>query len=850
MALVITFTGKKPSAKCFDFSVVGNAKVDVISFKLTSALDNVYTLEQLASLNAFVKVESAGKDYIDKISATSSYVSGQNPYVQIDFLLKKKTTQFRNVALQLQFEDNGGVVSQTEIVGLSLKGNINADEEIPDLYPSVLEEMQGELDNHEERIEALEGATVDAYTKEETNELLSHKVDKEQGKGLSTNDFTDSYKEQVEANTQKVSANDSKITIEKNGTKVDDFTLNQNQDKTINIIVPTQASDVNALPDTTKYGASLSLTINSSTYVITAQLKDQNGDSLGSAQTIDLPLESVVVSGSYDSQTKEVVLTLQNGSTIRFSVADLVSGLVSTSDLETALQNFYTKLETDNKLAEKQNVIDSSHKLASDLVDDTNQTNKFVNQSEKDKINATTLAGKGITDAYTKDECDAKYVSKVDLKIDCLPPVGDSTTLSGIGIQVKDAQDQVIATGTYNGTTLTFALPLNQTYKVEILTDSLTISGITYFAPEVDSGSAEGTLVQDESVVYRYSSTEHITTLSAVKQFLALPSIDLATKRLALVRTENNQFSVDIVIKNPANNTEYTMPLYILEVDNYTKLVEGVEQTFVGARVGFAYALPDSVPFDQREQVECASGETFQEGTYYYTATTTGIGDKAFTPLTAGTDYQNGDDIDTYKSTNNVFVFKHAWSNSQYGTGNKSTANLIRYGCNIFHKSNLFKWLNGSGDDWFVADHLGDTISGSWFEGKKGFKDWLKSTDLALIEQDVAYGVYEIDNATLPNNKVYAQFVVPSGTEIAGSVNNNEGTVFDYWKYLNGGIISNSANANRTVVKVSNLTSKQNTWLRSPYRNYSYYAWCVNGNGSVSGTLAYYPSAVLPLFTI
>jgi len=524
--------------------------------------------------------------------------------------------------------------------------------------------------------------------------------------------------------------------------------------------------------------------------------------------------------------------------------------ILGEGNIEINLSNYYTKTETETKIIDylKTFITDgyneNSNYSAGDLVIEDGK----LYQAKQD-ITAETFDPSHWQQINISQLLDKK-VNFVNLKIDCLAPVGDSTTLSGISVQVKDAQDQVIATGTYNGTTLTFALPLNQTYKVKILTDSLTISGITYFAPEIVSGSSEGTLTNETTLTYRYSSTEHITSLSGVKQFLALQGIDIATKRLALVRSETNQFSVDIVIKNPANNTEYTMPLYILEVDNYTKLVEGVEQTFVGARVEFAYALPDSVPFDQREQVECASGETFQEGTYYYTATSTGIGDKTFTPLTAGTDYQNGDDIDTYKSTNNVYVFKHAWSNTQYGSGNKSTANLIRYGCNIFHKSNLFKWLNASGDDWFVADHLGDTISGSWFEGKKGFKDWLKSTDLALIEQDVAYGVYEIDNATLPNNKVYAQFVVPSGTEIAGSVNNNEGTVFDYWKYLNGGQISNSANANRTVVKVSNLTSKQTTWLRSPYRNYSYSAWRVTSSGGVTNLNACNTYAVLPLFTI
>ena len=86
----------------------------------------------------------------------------------------------------------------------------------------------------------------------------------------------------------------------------------------------------NALPSTTKYGSSLSLTINDQTYILTAQLKDQNGENLGTAQTVDLPLETMVVGAEYDEDAKEVVLTLKNGQTVRFSIADLVSGLQPT----------------------------------------------------------------------------------------------------------------------------------------------------------------------------------------------------------------------------------------------------------------------------------------------------------------------------------------------------------------------------------------------------------------------------------------------------------------------------------------------------------------------------------------
>lgn len=87
-----------------------------------------------------------------------------------------------------------------------------------------------------------------------------------------------------------------------------------------------------------QYGASLEMTINPNTYVLTATLKDQDGSTLGTAQTVDLPLETMVVGGSYDEITKKIVLTLQNGTTVEFSVADLVSGLESSAHAASTYQ--------------------------------------------------------------------------------------------------------------------------------------------------------------------------------------------------------------------------------------------------------------------------------------------------------------------------------------------------------------------------------------------------------------------------------------------------------------------------------------------------------------------------------
>lgn len=127
--------------------------------------------------------------------------------------------------------------------------------------------------------------------------------------------------------------------------------------KTVNITIPTTAADVSALPSSTKYGAAFVASLNTTDYKLTMTLKDQDGNTLGTAQTIDFPIESVVVGGSYDSTNKKIVLTLQNGNTIDVPVGDLIAGL--------------------------QSEITSTNKLNADLVDDSTSTHKFVTAANK-----------------------------------------------------------------------------------------------------------------------------------------------------------------------------------------------------------------------------------------------------------------------------------------------------------------------------------------------------------------------------------------------------------------------------------------------------------------------------------
>ena len=124
--------------------------------------------------------------------------------------------------------------------------------------------------------------------------------------------------------------------------------------------VITSHQDISGKADKSDAIGTLSLSMNSSTYQITLSGTKVDGTQFTVSNVIDLPLESVVVSGSYNNTTKKVVLTLKDGSTVDFSVADLVSGL--------------------------QSEITSTNKLSADLISD-GTTNKTVTATEKSTWN-------------------------------------------------------------------------------------------------------------------------------------------------------------------------------------------------------------------------------------------------------------------------------------------------------------------------------------------------------------------------------------------------------------------------------------------------------------------------------
>lgn len=149
--------------------------------------------------------------------------------------------------------------------------------------------------------------------------------------------------------------------------------------------------DVNNLTNytiTDKVGNRLTFLVDPLTYVLTVNLLNPKGEVISTGQ-VDLPLESMVISASYENGY--ITLTLQNGETTRFSIAALISGLVPTTRKING-----KPLTADIEIFIPENL--------SDLIEDA--THRTVTDSEKTKWNnkVDKVTGKGLsTNDFTND---------------------------------------------------------------------------------------------------------------------------------------------------------------------------------------------------------------------------------------------------------------------------------------------------------------------------------------------------------------------------------------------------------------------------------------------------------------
>lgn len=235
------------------------------------------------------------------------------------------------------------------------------------------------------------------------------------------------------------------------GTGTDNYNLLSNKPKINNVEIKGNKSlvDLGIL-----FGSSLVAEIDSNTYVVTLTLKDQEGHILGETQSLDLPLESVVVGGRYDNTTKKVILTLQNGNTIEFSVADLVDGL--------------------------QSELSSTNKLNPEFIN-YNSTHRAVSDSEK-----TTWNGK--QDALTFDNTPTNGSSN---------PVKSGGVYTALNDKVDKVTGKVLSTNDFTNE-----------YKTQITTNKNNISKDEAALIELVDGGAKNKIKYKSELVAGYSETK------------------------------------------------------------------------------------------------------------------------------------------------------------------------------------------------------------------------------------------------------------------------------------------------------------------------------------------------------
>ena len=147
-------------------------------------------------------------------------------------------------------------------------------------------------------------------------------------------------------------------------------------------------SDIGSLA-TADTPVSLGVSMDPSTYVLTLQLKNSSNVVLDT-KTVDLPLETMVVSASYSNGN--LTLTLQSGQTLTVDISDIVYGLVNSDELGTP--GGVAQLDENGKVPAEQlpemDYIPNDEKGAANGVAQLNSSGK-VPSTQLPYANSTTL---------------------------------------------------------------------------------------------------------------------------------------------------------------------------------------------------------------------------------------------------------------------------------------------------------------------------------------------------------------------------------------------------------------------------------------------------------------------------
>lgn len=507
----------------------------------------------------------------------------------------------------------------------------------------------------------------------------------------------------------------------------------------------------------------------------------------------------------------------------------------------------------------------------------------------------------------------ATLVSRqVEIVVTCVTQ--DDVTVTGQTVTLRagsSAQAEVYDTRAYNGQPVTFSVPKDFRYFIEV---SSTLAG--HFNPTTATGTATANTT---NVTLTYSDTSHITTYADVKGVMdsiqsqaegraALVGIEIAdtwTDTDGITVYQDPMIVVDVQPVKDAYGAEHLAALlmrkyatkYDIQFDAAESHAEGyaTEATAVAGRYYWGYGATytqktyavnaycgynggifqcttavsaaeefDPAKWSLKDAVYYSAEKTYAVGDYakvgsriYQCATaveTAEAFDEAkWTDIQSGS-FQSGALV--YVAHNTGATINYSAYAAFYHTDvSSSNKDYFQYGYNNWEYSAIRQYLNSDGGigEWWNPAHVGDcppsqlaTVRGYKAGCSAALLEYAKPVQVPFYPWNKT-GEYTVD-----------QFWLPSGTQMFGAVNDNEGyalkKVQDNCYAASGWTTANNNSCSgRVYRRVSATGSAVYAWLRSAFRGGSYYAWCVGSGGNLNGNGGYsasYSCAGLPACAI
>lgn len=277
-----------------------------------------------------------------------------------------------------------GKALKDQIDGIS--GTVSGDALLKSVYDT---DKNGKVDSADDA-DKLGGVAASEYVVNTTlNEELAKKVDKVDGYGLSKNDLTDTLKEQYDTAYTHSQADHAPADAEKN--TIESISVNGEKqtitDENVDITVPTKVSELE----------------NDEEYVVTDTFNQELAKKVDKVDGYSLvDDEEITKLGGVSAGANKVESSATNGN-IKIDGVETVVYTHPTSHTASEISDFATevaKVKVEN--AEK---ADEATKATQD------GNGKVITETYAEK--ATTLAGYGITDAYTKIETETAISTAV-----------------------------------------------------------------------------------------------------------------------------------------------------------------------------------------------------------------------------------------------------------------------------------------------------------------------------------------------------------------------------------------------------------------------------------------------------